>query len=285
MSVVEPGSKNRAPLVLVILLIAQLLSMSWYGRTKDGRPNLLLSWILTAVYPVQKAGGGVGSFTSEIWNGYIALRGAKEENIRLKDENDRLKQEVFQLKEEVAANGRVASTLELQQTLPYKSVAAQVIARSGNEFFNKIIIDKGRSSGIKLHQAVITPAGVVGRVIGLGPVAAQVQLLTDSYAGIGAQLSDSRAYGEVKGVGRAFAEMRNVSGLEPVKEGEAIITTGLDGIYPKGLLIGYVQEIGLGSGAKSHRIVVRPAAQLDALQQVLVLELSEQDLKIDETVK
>lgn len=285
MSVVEPGGKNRAPLVLVILLIAQLLSMSWYGRTKDGRPNLLLSWVLTAVYPVQKAGGGVGSFTSGIWNGYIALRGAKEENIRLKAENDQLRQEVFKLKEEVSANRRVVGTLELQQTLPYKSVAAQVIARSGNEFFNKIIIDKGRSAGIKLHQAVITPAGVVGRVIGLGPVAAQVQLLTDNYAGIGAQLSDSRAYGEVKGVGRAFAEMRNVSGLEPVKDGEAIITTGLDGIYPKGLLIGYVQEIGLGSGAKSHRIVVRPAAQLDALQQVLVLELSEQDLKIDETVK
>ncbi|MBI4850463.1 MAG: rod shape-determining protein MreC [Acidobacteria bacterium] len=285
MSVVEPGGKNRTPLVLVILLVAQLLSMSWYGRTKDGRPNLLLSWVLTAVYPVQKAGGGVGSVVSGLWNGYIDLRGAKEENTKLREQNDQLKQDLFKLKEELAASKRVTATLELQQTLPYRSVAAQVIARSGNEFFNKIIIDKGRLAGIKLHQAVITPAGVVGRVIGLGPVAAQVQLLTDSYAGVGAQLSESRAYGEVKGVGKAFCEMRNVSGLEPVKEGEAIITTGLDGIYPKGLLIGYVQEVGLGSGAKSHRIVVKPAAQLDALQQVLVLELSEQDLKIDETVK
>jgi rod shape-determining protein MreC len=285
MSVVEPGGKNRTPIVLIILLIAQLLSMSWYGRTRDGRPNLLLSWTLTAVYPVQKAGGGVGSAASGIWSNYINLISVKEDNIKLRAENDQLKQDLFKLKEELAANRRITNTLDLQQTLPYKSVAAQVIARSGNEFFKKVIIDKGRTAGIKLHQAVITPAGVVGRVIGLGPFAAQVQLLTDNYAGVGAQLSESRAYGEIKGIGKAFCEMRNVSGLEPVKDGEAIITTGLDGIYPKGLLIGYVQEVGLGSGATSHRILVKPAAQLDALQQVLVLELSEQDLKIDETIK
>ncbi len=284
MSVVESG-KNRAPIVLVIFFLVQLLSMSWYGRTKDGRPNLLLSWVLTAVYPVQKAGGGVGSIASGIWGGYIDLRGAKEENIKLRAENDQLRQDLFKVKEELAANHRAANILDLQESLPYKSVAAKVIARSGNEFFNKIIIDKGRLAGIKLHQPVITPAGIVGRVVGLGPFAAQVQLLTDNYAGVGGQLSESRAYGEVKGVGKVFCEMRNVSGLEAVKEGEAIITTGLDGIYPKGLLVGYVQEVGLGSGAKSHRIVVRPAAGLDGLEQVLVLELSEQDLQIDETIK
>lgn len=284
MSTVEPG-KNRAPIVLVVLLILQLLSMSWYGRTRDGQQNLIKSWLLTAVYPVEKAGGGVGSFLSDIWQGYINLRGAKESSIRLQAQNDELRQELFKVKEELAASRRAANVLDLQKTLPYKSVAAQVIARSGSDFFNKIIIDKGRLAGVKLQQAVITPAGIVGRVVGLGPLSAQVQLITDTYAGVGAQLSESRAYGEVKGVGKAFCEMRNVSGLETVKEGEAIVTTGLDGIYPRGLLVGYVQEIGLGSGARSHRIMVRPAAGLDGLEQVLVLELSDQDLQIDETLK
>jgi rod shape-determining protein MreC len=259
--------------------------MSWYGRTRDGQQNLIKSWLLTAVYPVQKAGGGVGSFLSGIWQGYIDLRGAKETSVKLQAENDQLRQELFKVKEELAASRRAANVLELQKTLPYKSVAAQVIARSGSDFFNKIIIDKGRLAGVKLHQAVITPAGIVGRVVGLGPLSAQVQLITDNYAGVGAQLSESRAYGEIKGVGKAFCEMRNVSGLETVKEGEAIVTTGLDGIYPRGLLVGYVQEVGLGSGARSHRIVVRPAAGLDGLEQVLVLELSDQDLQIDETLK
>jgi rod shape-determining protein MreC len=284
MSVVETG-KNRTPIVLVVLLVIQLLSMSWFGRTKDGRPNLLQSWVLTAMYPFQKAGGGVGAFFYNIWDGYINLIGAKQENERLKATNDKLNQEVFKLKEEIASTSRSAKVLELQDSLPYKSIAAQVIARSGNDFYNKIIIDKGRLDGIKLHQAVITPAGIVGRVIGLGPLAAQVQLITDSYAGVGAQLSESRAYGEIKGQGKMLCEMRNVSGLEPIKEGEAIITTGLDGIYPKGLLVGYVQEVGLGSGAKSHRIVVRPAAGLDGLEEVLVLQLSEQEFQIDETIK
>src|SRR5262249_17055864 len=104
-------------------------------------------------------------------------------------------------------------------------------------------------------------------------------------AGVGGQLTESRAYGEVKGVGKPSCEMRNVSGLEPVKEGEAIITSGYDGIYPKGLLIGYVEHLIQGGGAKNHQINVRPAAGLDRLEEVLVLQLTDQDLRIDETVK
>jgi rod shape-determining protein MreC len=169
--------------------------------------------------------------------------------------------------------------------LPYKSTKARVIARSVSEFFNNCILDKGSQAGLKLSQPVITPGGVVGRIVGLGPFAARVQLITDRYAGVGAQLSDSRAYGEIKGTGQATCEMRNVSGLETVNLGEAIITTGLDGIYPKGLLVGYVEQVAAGSGAKNHEITVRPAAGLDRLEEVLVLELTTQDLEIDETIK
>src|SRR5207237_1043167 len=101
------------------------------------------------------------------------------------------------------------------------------IARGGSEFFNQVTIDMGSAAGLRLNQPVITPGGVVGRIVGIGPLAAQVQLITDGYAGVGGQLAETRAYGEVKGIGKPNCEMRNVSGLEPVKEGEAIITTGL----------------------------------------------------------
>jgi rod shape-determining protein MreC len=164
-------------------------------------------------------------------------------------------------------------------------VMARVLARGGSEFFNQIVIDQGTKAGLKLSQPVITPGGVVGRIVAISPVAAQVQLITDGYAGVGAQLSESRAYGEIKGVAKPLCEMRNVSGLETVKPGEAIITTGLDGIYPKGLLIGYVENVIEGSGAKNHQITVRPAAGLDRLEEVLVLQLTEQDLQMEETVK
>jgi rod shape-determining protein MreC len=283
-SKVETG-KNRAPLVFVILLIVQLLSMSWHARARGSEISLLRSWLLTAAYPVQVAFGKVGNVVSKVWYGYIYLVGASAENQELHTQNDQMRQELFRLREEVARYNRAGDISRVQQVLPYKSQLAHVIARSGSEFFNQVIIDVGSRAGLHLNQPVITPGGVVGRIVGIGPVAAQVQLITDNYAGLGAQLAESRAYGEVKGIGKPLCEMRNVSGLEPVKEGEGIITTGLDGIYPKGLLIGYVEHLTLGSGAKNHQITVRPAAGLDRLEEVLVLQLTDQDLRIDETVK
>lgn len=284
MSTAETG-KNRAPLVFVILLILQLLSMSWNARTRDNNQRILRSGFLTIAYPIYKSLGSIGSVLSNSWYSYVDLRGAHQENLQLHAENEQMRQELFKLKEELGATNRAAEMLKVQQVLPYKSVPARVIARSGSDFFKQVIIDKGSSAGVKLQQPVITPGGIVGRIIGVGPWAAQVQLVTDSYAGVSGQLSESRAYGEIKGLGKAACEMVNVSGLEVVKEGEPIVTTGLDGIYPKGLLIGYVESVSLGSAAKNHNISMRPAAGLDRLDEVLVLQPTEQDLRIDEKVK
>lgn len=278
-------TKNRAPWVFIGLIILQLLSMAWNARAQDtGRP-LLQGWVLSIVYPFQVVLSSVGNVVNSTWYGYFNLVGANEENIRLRKQKDDLSQELFKLKEELNDYKRMGELVKVQQVLPYKSVAARVLSRSGSEFFNQIVIDKGSQAGLKLSQPVITPGGVVGRIVGIGPLASQVQMITDGYAGVGAQLADSRAYGEVKGVSKPLCEMRNVSGLETVKEGEAVITTGLDGIYPKGLLIGYVDHLVLGSGAKNHQITVRPSAGLDRLEEVLVLQLTEQDIRIDETVK
>lgn len=282
---VEGGGRNRAPLLLVILLVAQLLLMSSQARGQAREHSMLRGWLLTATFPIQKALGGAGSFFYNGWYGYFNLVGAREENTRLRTENEKMSQELFQLREKLAATERSTQLLRAQEAIPFKSIAAHVIARDGSVWFNQVIIDRGSLEGVKLNQAVITPGGIVGRVIGVGPKSAQVQLITDGYAGVGAQLADSRAYGEVKGMGKNTCEMRNVSGLETVKEGEPIITTGFDGIYPKGLLVGYVEQLVLGGGAKNHQITVRPAAGLDRLEEVLVLQLTEQDLRIDETVK
>src|ERR1044071_3898619 len=130
-------TKNRAPLVFVILLVMQLLSMSWNARSHDGSKNLLRSWILTAAYPVQVAFGAVGSFFYGGWHGYIDLHNAGQERDRLRVENDQMRQALSRLREEVATNHRAAEMMRVQQVLPYKSVAAHVIARSGSQFFNQ----------------------------------------------------------------------------------------------------------------------------------------------------
>lgn len=284
MSKVEQ-TKNRAPLVLLILLAAQLLLMSSQARSRSGENSMLRGWVLTGVYPIQAIVGRLAGAVSGIWREYIYLRGARAENIALHTENDKLKQEVTRLTEELSAAKREQELSEVQKVLPYQSVIARVIARDGSVWFNRVTIDKGSVAGLKLNQPVITPGGVVGRIVRIGPLAAQVQLLTDQYAGIGAQLSNSRAYGEVKGVGKSTCEMRNVSGLEKVDVGESIVTSGLDGIYPRGLLVGYVEKIALGGGAQNHQITVRPAAGLDRLEEVLVLQLKPQDIELSDSVK
>src|SRR5262249_18485083 len=159
-----------------------------------------------------------------------------------------------------------------QNVLPYKSVIAHVIARDGSVWFNQVIVDRGKLAELKLNQPVITSGGVVGRIVGIGPLSSQVQLITDSFAGVGAQLTDSRPYGIVKGTGKGNCKMLYVSGLETVKEGEAVITSGFDGVYPKGLLIGYVERLVPGGGANNHQITIRPAAGMDRLENVLVLQ-------------
>jgi rod shape-determining protein MreC len=279
-------SKGKTPLILVVLLVAQLLLMSSQAKTGESKKQTVLrSWMLTAVYPVQIVTGYVGSFIYGGWHGYIDLRGARQENEELRAKNDEMSKELLRLKEELAKSRATAELNRAQNVLPYKSVIAHVIARDGSVWFNQVIIDRGKMAELKLNQPVITSGGVVGRVVGLGPLSAQVQLITDSFAGVGAQLSDSRAYGIVKGTGKGNCKMLYVSGLENVKEGEAVITSGFDGVYPKGLLIGYVEKLIPGGGANNHQITIRPAAGLDRLENVLVLSPTEQELKIDETVK
>ncbi|MCS6885175.1 MAG: rod shape-determining protein MreC [Acidobacteriota bacterium] len=259
--------------------------MSSQARSRSGEGSLLRGWLLTAIYPVQITISKLGQGIAKVWFGYIYLVGAQAENALLHQENDRLKQELTRLSEELSATRRSQLLAEVQKLLPYKSVAAKVIARDGSYWFNRVTLDKGSTAGLKLNQPVITPGGVVGRIVKIGPLAAQVQLITDQYAGIGAQLSLSRAYGEVKGLGKNTCEMRHISGLEKVEVGEAIITSGLDGIYPKGLLIGYVEQLTPGGGAQNHQISVRPSAGLDRLEEVLVLQIEPPQIELTESVR
>jgi rod shape-determining protein MreC len=125
----------------------------------------------------------------------------------------------------------------------------------------------------------------VGRVVAVGPNAAKVQLVTDEHAGAGGRLVSSGAAGEIKGRGDGMLRFKNISSIEDVKDDEAILTSGLDRIYPAGILIGMVQSKATGTGAAPQDIVVRPAAQLDRLSEVMVLLVEPKDLATPETVK
>jgi rod shape-determining protein MreC len=142
-------------------------------------------------------------------------------------------------------------------------------------WFNTVTISRGSSAGIGLNMPVVTSGGIVGRVIAVSPVTAQVMLITDEKAAAGAiigKLGESGALGSVRGLGNSgLVEMRYVSGLQKVSSGDYVLTTGQDGIYPPGLNVGEVVEVKQGTATQPHQIYIKPSARLDQLTEVAVL--------------
>jgi rod shape-determining protein MreC len=203
------------------------------------------------------------------WTGYVDLRDVQEENEALKRELQTLQ---VRLQEERAQAQRAENfrqLLELRERAGVDTVAAEVIAGPATIEFRDMTIDKGNADGVARDMAVISPAGVVGRVILASPRAARVQMLIDLNAAAGAMIERTRAQGLVVGQGSAL-RMDYVPGTTEVKQGDLVVTSGIDKIYPKGFVIGTVESIETSSGT-FHDIVVRPAVDFSRLEEVLVV--------------
>jgi rod shape-determining protein MreC len=246
---------------------------------------VLRKWVLTALSPPLRAGNWVlGEITGSV-NGYIALRGAHEENIHLREEVDRLTRERDEAREEAAEDARLRTQLGIVALPQFRQVAATVISRDPSIWFKRLIINRGSMDGIKPNMPVIAASGVVGRVTEVGPDCAMIQVITDRHAGVGAILQQSGSMGEVRGLDSADCEMKDVGSNVDVQPNEPIVTTGLDGIYPKGITIGTVESVQNDPNAPWLKIVVRPTAPVDRLENVIVLLVEPKDLKMQETVK
>ena len=268
--------RQRAPLWLTGLLIANVALMALSARqggNKDG-PLVVQTWVQALFSPLQGGASGIGGFVGGGFRRVAELNRAAGEN---EDLRRRLAAAETELREARAArdeNERLKGLLGFKEENKYQSVAARVIARDTSEWWNTVLVNRGSTSGIELNMPVVTPDGVVGRVIGVSPWTAQVLLLTDERAaagGVVGQLGASNALGAVRGLRNGLLEMRYVSGLEPVKLGDYVLTTGQDGIYPPGLSVGEVVEFKEGSATQPHEIKVKPRARLNALAEVAVL--------------
>jgi rod shape-determining protein MreC len=148
----------------------------------------------------------------------------------------------------------------------------------------------GRRQGVRLDLPVISPTGVVGRLIGVGPSASRVQLLVDRDSGVGARIERSRVTGVVSGPaawtegGAVDLTMKYVPALADVVPGDLVVTSGFDQVFPRGLVVGRVRSVAAGTGLFKE-IVVTPAARLDELEEVLVILKPAEDTTITEVVR
>ena len=260
--------RHRAFFVLVGVLVAQLLLLS-AQITRNHKVRLIQVWAVAILDPFGRALHGVTEATTGTWRTYRDLLEANDQNRELQVQLASARSDIQKLTEQAAEGRRLRELLEFKSQLPFPTAAAEVIATSPGEASNAIFIDKGADAGLVPDMAVITPSGIVGKTIAVFPRSSQVLLITATASGVGSALERSRVQGIVKGAGQSRCELHYVMNETPLAAGEMILTSGLDQIYPKGLPVGTVVQVGDGNIYKDVR--VKPAVALDRLEAVLVV--------------
>jgi len=262
-------ASHRSFFVLVVVLLAQLLLLS-FQITRNHNVRLIKIWTLAVFDPFERSLKGITDSTTWAWRTYGGLWRAQQENRDLRRELATTRFQLRQVAEYAGESERLRRLLDFKAHAPFQTVAAEIIAFSPGASSNAILIDKGTDYGLTPDLAVITPAGVVGKIVSAFHHSSQVLLITDPSSGVGTMLERSRTQGVLKGIGNNLCQLNYVMNEQPVSPGDAVVTSGLDQIYPEGLPIGTVLKVG-GGNLYYKSIVVRPAAVLDSLETVLVV--------------
>jgi rod shape-determining protein MreC len=227
---------------------------------------------MTAFTPFERAFVATGHFFRNTWHNYIDLHGVRKENRELQKELARLRLEQVRLKADASESWRLRALLDFKERYVGQTVAAEVIGTSGSDLSHTIQIDKGSRAGVKPDMAVITPDGIVGKVKEVFPLSSQVLMVNDRESGAGVLLENSRLQGILRGVGQGELQVSDVMSDEKVDVGEQVVTSGGDGIYPKGFPVGTVTKVTSDlDGGPFLAVKIKPAANLERLEEVLVV--------------
>jgi rod shape-determining protein MreC len=207
----------------------------------------------------------------QVFLNYAALRGLTAENAKLKGRIQELEAERNRHLEDESINRRLRELMEFRLYLPSGAVTASVISNSASTWFNILILDKGKKDGVEKGMGAVSPLGVVGQVVSVTSRSAKVLLITDSHSGVDAVVQRSRARGIVAGSLESGPIMKYVKRSDDLKEGDRLVTSGLDGVFPKGLLIGAVSKVNKKSFGLFQYVEVTLAVDPARIEEVLVV--------------
>ena len=261
---------ERKPYLLLLILLTFNLGLMSSRIKSGGQRSLLEEAVMSLVSPFLKAAAWTGQGVSETWRTYVGLRGVERENRRLRVETDALALRAREAEEARQELARLRELLDLRDSVPWTTVAARVIARGADGSARIVTLDRGSSDGVRLNQPVLTPRGIVGRVIEAAPGTSKVQTILDPNSGAAGLIQRTRVQGMIVGEGERTCRMEYVSDLSNVEVGDVIVTSGLDQIYPKGYTIGVVESIGEGEGL-TKLVAIRPEVDFRRLEEVLVV--------------
>jgi rod shape-determining protein MreC len=288
------SDSRRSRLLLAALVVAHLVAIS---RQVDdaGGSSLLHRVVYAALSPLQAGvSAGVRGIRG-VWFSYVDLRGVRQDNGRLQERLRDVEMRLMERQRDAEEAARLRELLELRQILPHDTLVAQVIVRDALQWFRILTVDKGSRHGVVKDAAVISSTGVVGRVIRVGPSAAQVQLLLDQQSGVGARIERSRVTGVVSGqvspqsatpdAAAGDLVMKFVPMLADVVEGDVVVTSGLEGMFPPGLVVGRVSSVVRGGNGLFKEVRVTASADFGRLEEVLVVRTPPPDSTVPEPVK
>lgn len=290
-------------LVLVALLLLQTIGLAIQVRrpaappipsapiaastsleTPDGpHTTVARSWVVALLSPAERAVHATSSFVRNTWGNYLDLRHTRQQNLDLRHQLDTLRLEQASVAEDALEGQRLQSLLAFQQHYISGTVAAQVIGTSGTDLSRVLYLDKGAADGLKPDMAVITPDGIVGKIRDVFPTAAphvaQLLLINDQTSGAGVLFARTRVRAVLRGTTAGYLEVGNLTQDDRIKPGEQVLTSGGDGIFPRGLPVGTIESITPDLEHQPYTAIrIRPAANLTRLEEVLIITGTENSL-------
>jgi rod shape-determining protein MreC len=258
-------------LVTISILTLSLSSREPYPAYGPGRIAI------SVVAPFQKIIVGTTRFLCGIWEHYFFLVSVVEDNEILHEQLRRARALNHQNQETLLANQRLRRLLLLQKEIPQPMIAAQVVGKDPSPWFQSIVVDKGRSHGVEKGQPVINPEGVVGLVIDATRHFAKVMLITDPNSSLDAVIQTNRARGIVKGGTSGHCVLNYILRKHHVVEGQVVVSSGMDGVFPKGLPIGAVTNIIKEEAGMFQDVTVDPYVDFERLEEVMIVPLAKTD--------
>jgi len=276
-------SRYRNLVVLLVILVAQIAGLAMQVRRSSAGHNtldpddprgvrLIRLWANAVISPPEQLIHGTKLAVTGTWGNYFDLVHVRQQNKELQSTVDRLRLEQAALIEDARQGQRLQALMGFQEKYVYATMAAQAYGSGGSDRSHVFYIDKGAREGLKPDMAVITPDGVVGKVRDVFPRSAQVLAIDDSTSGAGVILETTRIRGILKGDALGQLEVVGVTADQRIKPGENVLTAGGDLIFPRGLPVGVVDRVVRDPDRDGLiDILLRPAAHLDRLDEVLVI--------------
>lgn len=262
---------DRKNLIILVSLVLVSFALMTFDIRRSKSPTIFETVLMWVVSPVQNLITYTLDSANDVVDHYLLTAQVSEENEKLQQEIDKLIRQNNELREELRQRDRVGDLMNYQKERQLESVVARVIGRDATQWARVVYINKGTQDGIRENLAVVTNMGVVGHVIQAGLNTSKVMLIVDGRSSVDTLFSYDRISGIVVGTGMEFCEMKFVPITAEVNVGDQIISSGLGGVYPKGLVVGTVISITKATQGLFQEITIAPSADFGRLEEVLIL--------------